>query len=67
MLSSNRLCPNTGRRPFGEGGGGGGGEEEEEEGNIYALLFRYANYVIEYVFHLQKYLMRVWDEQTLKF
>ena len=39
MLSSDRLCPNTDRRPIGRGGGGGGGgggeekeEEEEEEG-----------------------------------
>jgi hypothetical protein len=78
MLSSYRLCPNTGRGPIGGGGvgggGGGGGEEEEEEeeekrkkGNFYALLLRYANYVIEYLFHLQKYLMRIWEEQTFKF
>jgi hypothetical protein len=46
MLSSDRLCLNTGRRPI-----GGGGEEEEEE-YFYAVVFRCANYVIEYLFYL---------------
>jgi len=59
IVNSDRLCPNTGRRPI--------GEEEEETGIFYALLFIYANYVIEYLFHLQKYLMRIWEEQTFKF
>jgi hypothetical protein len=57
MLSSDRPFLNTGRRSIGE----------EEEENFYTLVYKYANYVNEYLLHLQKYLMRIWEEQTFKF
>ena len=66
MLSLDRLCPNTGRRPI-----EGEVEEEEEEEERkkkenFMLCYLAMQIVIEYVFHLQKYLMRVWEEQTFK-